>query len=214
VSEAPGPGYNARWGYRAIDARRYERRRYGSLVRRTTQRRLERTLLRALEPLPRGGLVLDIPCGTGILHDTLAARGLRVVAADISPAMLAVAQQRGRATGYVLADAERPPWRPGTFDAVVCARFLMLLPPPTRVAVLRTLAQLTRGPLVTTVCHPYTVKSFGRELRGLLGLPHRRSARLTRRELAAEVAASGLRLTALLAPAPLLSEVWVAVMQQ
>jgi len=216
LTRAPGTGvrsYDARWGYRAIDARRYERRRYGGFARRLNLKLLERALGRALAGLPPGSLVLDAPCGTGILHDFLRARGFRVIGADISAAMLAVAAERGRAQGYVRGDVERPPYRPGAVDAVVCSRFLMHLPPAGRVEVLRALAEVSRGPIVATVCHPYTVKNLGRSIRRLLGRPAKRSPRLTRRALAAEVAASGLRLAGLLPVMPLLSEVWVVVLR-
>ena len=101
----------------------------------------------------------------------------------------------------------------GTFDAVVCARFLMHLPAASRPGVLRTLAGLTRGPLVATVCHPYTLKSLGRSLRRLLGRAVKRSPRLTRRALAAEVEAAGLRLERVIPVLPFLSEVWVVVIR-
>jgi len=88
----------------------------------------------------------------------------------------------------------------------------MHLPPETRPRVLRTLAELAAGPLVATVCHPYTVKTLGRSLRRLLGLPAKRSPRLTRRALAAEVDAAGLTLERVIPVLPLLSEVWVVVL--
>jgi hypothetical protein len=78
---------------------------------------------------------------------------------------------------------------------------------------LRTLAELSRGPLVATVCHPYTVKSAGRALRRALGGRAKRSPRLTRRQLAAEVEAAGLRLERVIPVLPLLSEVWVVVIR-
>jgi len=205
--------YDARWGYRDFDARRYERRRYGSLVRRLNLRLLERVLLRALAGVNGRRLVLDVPCGTGIIGDYLASRGFRIVGADISPAMLEVARERHHALGLLRADLEAPPWRPGTFDAVVCARFLMHLPAESRPRVLATLAGLTHGPLVATVCHPYTVKSFGRSLRRLLGRSGKRSPRLTRQALAAEVEAAGLQLERVIPVLPLLSEVWVVVLR-
>src|SRR5438445_457585 len=40
--------YDARWGYRQFDARRYERRRYGGAIRRLNHRPLGRALRRAL----------------------------------------------------------------------------------------------------------------------------------------------------------------------
>ena len=205
--------YDARWGYRDFDARRYEQRRYGGLVRGLNLRLLDRALRRALRDVDGRRLVLDIPCGTGIIGDHLSTCGFEIIGADISRAMLGVAADREHALGLVRADLEAPPWRPGSFDAVVCARFLMHLPPGARPRVLRTLAGLTRGPLVATVCHPYTVKSLGRWLRRRLGRPAKRSPRLTRQALAAEVAAAGLRLERVIPVLPLLSEVWVVVIR-
>ena len=205
--------YDARLGYQHFDARRYERRRYGGLVRGLNFRLLQRALGRALADVGPG-LVLDAPCGTGVLAAFLRGRGFDVVGADISPAMLAVAHERGGVVGHVRADLEAPPWKPGTFAAVVSSRFLMHLPPSLRPRVLRTLATLADGPIVATVCHPYTAKSAGRALRRALGMRAKVSPRLTRRELEAEVREAGLRLDRLLWVLPGLSEVWVAVIRK
>ena len=203
--------YAARWGYRQLDARRYERRRYGGVVRGLNHRLLLRTLARALEDVPPGSLVLDAPCGTGILTGFLRGRGYRVYGADIGPAMLVVAKDRGGVG--VRGDLERPPFAPRVFDAVVSARFMMHLPAADRPRVIATLAGLARGPLVATVCHPYTLKSAGRSLRRALGGQAKVSPRVTRASLAAEVAAAGCTLERLLPVMPLLSEVWVAVIR-
>jgi SAM-dependent methyltransferase len=212
VTETPAEArYDARWGYRAFDARRYEARRYGGAVRRLNHRLLERALARGLAGVRPAGVVLDAPCGTGILAGFLRGLGFRVVGADISPAMLEVARERGPVIGHVRADLERPPLQPRSVDAVISTRFLMHLPNDLRPRVLRTLASLARGPVVATVCHPYTVKTFGRAVRRALGGSAKRSPRLTRRELEAEVASAGLQLTRVIPVLPILSEVWVIV---
>src|SRR5207249_1541233 len=117
--------YDARWGYRQLDARRFERRRYGGAIRRLNHR-----------------------------------------------------------------------------------------PAASRPRVLDTLAGLGRGPLVATVCHPYTLKSLVRALRRAFGGRAKRSPRLTRRMLAGEVAAAGLELGRVIRVMPLLSEVWVVVVRK
>jgi len=213
MAEPVAEHYDARWGYRHFDAERYERRRYGSWGRRINLRLTERALARALEGVPAGGLVLDAPCGTGILSGFLRRRGFRVLGADISPAMLAVARQRGAALGHVRADLEHPPCRPQSVDAVVSSRFMMHLPPDTRTRMFRTMADLARGPVIATVCHPYTWKSFQRGLRRRLGGRAKRSPRLTRRELATEASNAGLRIERVIPVLPLLSEVWVVVLR-
>jgi SAM-dependent methyltransferase len=212
MAEPVAGGYDARWGYRAFDAERYERLRYGSPGRRLNLRLLDRALSRALETVPAGGLVLDAPCGTGILSGFLRRKGYRVIGADISPAMLAVARRRGVALGQVRADLEQPPCRARSVDAVVSSRFMMHLPPDIRPRVLRTLADLARGPVIATICHPYTWKSFQRAVRRRLGSNVKRSPRLTRQELAAEAASAGLRIERIIPVLPLLSEVWVVVL--
>lgn len=50
-------------------------------------------LLRLLEPV-RGGLILEIGCGSGLLTAILVEAGHRVVATDASPAMLDLARRR------------------------------------------------------------------------------------------------------------------------
>ena len=208
---AEDAAYDARWGYRSFDARRYEARRYGGVVRRLNHRLLLRALAKGLHGVRAGGVVLDAPCGTGVLADFLRGLGFRVLGADISPAMLDVARERGPVVGHVRADLERAPLRPGCVDAVVSTRFLMHLPATLRPRMLRALATLARGPVVATVCHPYTFKSFGRAVRRALGRKAKRSARITRRELEAEVAAAGLQLDRVIPVMPILSEVWVIV---
>src|SRR5262249_54266236 len=162
VTAAPSEGstYDARWGYRAFDARRYEARRYGGVVRRVNHRLLERALAKGLAGVAPGGTVLDAPCGTGVLAGFLRRLGFRVVGA--APAMLAVARERGPVVGHVRGDLERPPLRAASVDAVVSTRFFMHLPPELRPRVMAAMARVARGPLVATVCHPYTVKTFGR----------------------------------------------------
>src|SRR4029453_9520624 len=161
--------YDARWGYRHFDAERYERRRYGGWGRRLNLRLTERALARALADVPQGALVIDAPCGTGILSAFLHRRGFRVIGADISPAMLAVARRRGAALGHVRADLEQPPGGPRRGAGVVGSRFIMPLPADTRTRMFRIMADLARGPVIATVCHPYTWKSFQRGLRRGLG---------------------------------------------
>ncbi len=213
MAEPAAANYDARWGYREFDAERYERRRYGGFTRRLNLRMLERALARALQGVPPNGLVLDAPCGTGILAGFLRRRGFRVLGADISRAMLEVAHRRTIAVGHVRADIEAPPFRTGAIDAVVSSRFMMHLPPEARPRIMRTMAGVTTGPLVATFCHPYTVKSFLRALRRMLGSKKKPSARITRAQLAAEAAAAGLRLERVIPVMPLLSEVWVVVLR-
>ncbi len=74
--------------------------------------------------LPAGGRALDIATGGGHTAVYLAGRGMSVVAADISPAMLANARRLAEEQGFgietQLHEAERLPYAGGTFDLVSC----------------------------------------------------------------------------------------------
>jgi ubiquinone/menaquinone biosynthesis C-methylase UbiE len=98
------------------------------------------------------GRVLDVACGTGRIDDGLLAAHLRVVAADISRAMLAVAQRKVRPTpswpGFLRADARHLPFRDGSVDAIVSIRFVHLFDQPTRRVLLEEMARITSDRVV------------------------------------------------------------------
>lgn len=80
----------------------------------------EAELFRALCRPKAGELWLDAGTSSGFYAGVLARLGCRVEAIDISPAMLRVAAQRERSPliHWRLADAERLPAPPSTFDGV------------------------------------------------------------------------------------------------
>jgi SAM-dependent methyltransferase len=211
VTPAPSEDahYDARWGYRSFDARRYEQRRYGGIVRQLNHGCSSARSRKGLSGVRKGGVVLDAPCGTGVLATSSAAR-LPVLGADISPAMLDVARERGPVIGHVRADLERPPLRPGSVDAVVSTRFLMHLPAELRPRVLASLARLSRGPVVATVCHPYTFKTFGGRSAARSASDEEERAHHAARARS-RGASAGLRLERVIPVMPILSEVWVIV---
>src|SRR5438128_12512730 len=68
--------------------------------------------LEALLALRPPGRILDLPCGQGRHAIELARRGYGVTGADLSPYLLSVAEERGRATGvrvrWLSADMRQP----------------------------------------------------------------------------------------------------------
>ena len=76
-------------------------------------------LREAFSGVKPGGALLDVAGGTGFLSGALAERFGRVVVADVSPGMLALAKRRNLET--VCAPAESLPFADGMFDAVLCA---------------------------------------------------------------------------------------------
>ncbi|AWZ17960.1 class I SAM-dependent methyltransferase [Streptomyces sp. ICC1] len=100
------------------------------------------------------GTLLDLGCGTGIVTARIAAArpGLRVLGADASYGMAAMARSRG--VPVVLASGARLPVRPGSLDAVSAVWLLHLLRAPGAVAaVIAEAGRVLRpgGVFVTTV---------------------------------------------------------------
>lgn len=91
------------------------------------------------------GLLLDLGCGTGTLSVLLSKAGYEVVGADISPDMLAVAQEKAFAAGqdilFLCKDMTRLDLY-GTLDAAVCT-LDALNHLPSRAAVEETLRRVS-----------------------------------------------------------------------
>ena len=64
-------------------------------------------LIRARLPDTKAPFLLDAACGTGAMSVRFAELGCRVVGSDVSPAMLALAQQRARAHGVAVPFVEQ-----------------------------------------------------------------------------------------------------------
>ena len=127
----------------------YDRERFGDPWGRLYRAREERALRRALQHLPRHGRVLDVACGTGRVTAVLVGERFdEVVGTDLSDAMMDVARRRLPGVEFFQGEATRLPVDSGSFDAVTCIGLLMHLDASTRVAVLRELARISRGPVV------------------------------------------------------------------
>ncbi len=91
--------------------------------------------------------VLDVGCGGGILAESMAMRGARVTAIDVSEAALATARLHLKESGldvdYVCATAEQMAERhAGDFDVVTCMELLEHVPEPA--SVVEACARLVR----------------------------------------------------------------------
>jgi len=71
--------------------------------------------------IKKGSVVLELGCGTGVFSEKLAAQGTRLIAIDISMALILKASNklRGKNVQFIVADIENLPFKPGVFDAVV-----------------------------------------------------------------------------------------------
>jgi 2-polyprenyl-3-methyl-5-hydroxy-6-metoxy-1,4-benzoquinol methylase len=179
-------------------AERYDRERFSSVAGRVFNR-LERSVLRAaFADVPRTARVLDLPCGTGRLAETLLQEGFRVEGADISAAMLEVARRKLERFGPAfttrvgdvreLAQRER-----GTYDVGLCARVLMHFPLAQQVEFLRSVATLVKGRVVFSQSLSTPYHRARRQLKRVLR--HANPARypITEDELRELLAGAGLR---------------------
>jgi len=127
----------------------YDRGRFGDAWGRLYRSREERAIRRALHDFPRHGRVLDVACGTGRVTALLVSEGFAEVAGtDVSYAMMDVAKRRLPQVEFVHGDATHLPVDDDSFDGVTCIGLLMHLDARRRVAVLKELARISRGPVV------------------------------------------------------------------
>ena len=115
--------------------------------------------------------VLDIPCGAGILGAVLARFPFRVVASDISPAMMALARgayAADRFRGFVQADITDTPLRPGSFRCVITLGFMHRVPDELKRATLAAIATLSRELVIVSYSVDSPLQRLKRALLGFL----------------------------------------------
>ncbi len=80
--------------------------------------------------------ILDVGTGTGFIALRLAELGHKVVGVDFSKNMLKIAEKKAEKAGlkieFIQGDAEKLPFRDGSFDAVICRHLLWTLPNPQK----------------------------------------------------------------------------------
>ncbi len=163
--------------YWARHARRYDR---ATLALNRNFERMAREVAARVEGLE----VLELAAGTGLVTRELARTAKRVVATDLSEGMLAVLRGRLDAQGATqvevrTADATALDFPDASFDAVVMANLLHLLPDP-RAALREALRVLRPGGLLIapTFCHGETLRArMVSRLLGLSGFPIQRRYR-------------------------------------
>lgn len=103
-----------------------------------------------------GRSTLEIGCGEGRIARELSRLGHQVTATDISPTLLAAAEQAGSAHRYEVADASALPFAVHSFDRVVAYNVLMDVP-DMAAAVAEAARVLTAdGVLTMSVVHPFS----------------------------------------------------------
>jgi SAM-dependent methyltransferase len=174
----------------------------------------EAELLAAVWPGRASESVLDLPCGAGRLLPLLRDRfGHRVVQADGALAMLRTADERGRGSDRVQADALAMPFADGAFDGVVVFRFLHHLPPEAQRLVVAEACRVAGRFVVVSFFHPCSAHHLQRVLRGWLGAPRTRFA-VSLGRLADWFAEHGYELRSHRAEAPYRRDLWLAAFER
>jgi phosphatidylethanolamine/phosphatidyl-N-methylethanolamine N-methyltransferase len=174
-------------------------------------RNYDRSMLLLGRPIPRmieltvaelkgAGDVLEVAAGTGLLTLPVARVARRVVATDYSEAMIGVVQQRVLQAGLTNVECSKRDvyslgFPPASFDAVVCANVLHLLPDlPGALAALKAVLRPGGKLVAPTFCHAETLTSRAvSRVLALTGFPSQR--RLSSRTLREAVEGAGLQLT-------------------
>ena len=116
-----------------------------------------RVLLERLS-LPRGGILLDVACGTGRWMQLARERGTRVIGMDLSPEMLHEASRKPGLPGHLtLADASHLPFADGASDLTLCSFAFGYLPSPREV--LAEMSRVTRrgARVIISDLHPSAI---------------------------------------------------------
>jgi hypothetical protein len=169
-------------------AQRYRDLRFRTGSGSSTDRR-EREALRALlaeRPAPPG-LWLDAPSGAGRMTAELPGPAVQL---DRSFEMiLACGEGRPRACASV----HHLPFADDAFAGVLCHRLLQHIATPVeRIAILRELARVTRGPIVVSFFDACSLQHLRRRVRRWLGGPRSGRTAVARRVFLRELRAAGL----------------------
>ena len=154
------------------------------------------------------GRVLEVAAGTGLVTPALASGAAEVIATDYSAAMVAALERRVRDAGVTNVRCEQADlyalrFDDGTFDAVVAANVLHLVPDlPGALAALRRVVKPGGRVIVPTFCHDETPFSWvvSRAL-AVTGFPgHRRFTAKSLRQAVEEAGVRVCRASELLTP--------------
>jgi ubiquinone/menaquinone biosynthesis C-methylase UbiE len=120
--------------------------------------------MQVLEPFIEGRDVLEVGCGTGLILGRIAPRATSAWGIDLSPGMLAAAQQRG--LNVVLSSATELPFADESFD-LVCS-FKVLAHVPDIRAALSEIARVTRpgGLMVLEFYNPWSLRYLAKRIAG------------------------------------------------
>lgn len=162
-------------------------------------------------------LMLDVPCGTGVLGPLLAAYPFRVAGSDISAEMMRAGRDEYRpdqCCGLAQADITRLPFVPGTIAGVMTLGFMHRVPAAVRQGALAEIARLQPRMIIVTYSLDTRVQRVKKAVLSALRpkyVPAPQPA--TRAVVDAEIAACGLRVVAVTPILPGLSAEYLFLLE-
>jgi ubiquinone/menaquinone biosynthesis C-methylase UbiE len=178
-----------------------------------------RLLDRAFSLIPNEHTVLDVPCGGGRVFLRLAEKGYKVRAADLSDAMIAVAQQNADQAGLGITvekgDIEALSHADRSVDTIVCFRLFQHFPTPAiRQRAVNEMCRVARQYVAISYFSPYSWTQAKLILREKLGGRKLRKFPTSLTEVEGYFANNGYRLVKDFAQLPLLHTLHLAVFER
>jgi ubiquinone/menaquinone biosynthesis C-methylase UbiE len=182
-----------------------EAQRYSNEFNTRRQQRSKNSLLAALQQVPEGSSVLDLPCGSGRLISLLLAQGYRYRGADVSSHMVEAARAKwlelqqvmnvDTAVQFDVEDIMALSYADNEFDAVIANRlFHHYTLRATRITALKELARVSRGPIIVFFTNTWTLRGLNFHARQLFEKSKKRTP-ISLTEFRRNGAAAGLKLT-------------------
>jgi ubiquinone/menaquinone biosynthesis C-methylase UbiE len=215
--EREGTAYKAKKKYRDVRiAERYDQTRFTGALGRIKLKRDQALVSRALRTMDPIGCVLDLPCGTGRFTPVLQERAGRVVSADISREMMAVAASRfpSAKVGFIQCSVEALPFQDSCFDLTFTARFLLHLPLDLRQAAFRELSRVSKRWVFFDCLMEAGPKGWLRRLLAPMQKGRKPKKRLKKEELSRILDQTGLRVHRIYRPSWFFSEKWMVLCEK
>lgn len=147
--------YGAKTTYQNKDeALKYDEERFNSCKGKIIDILEKRSIIKILKKYCPNGHVLDIPCGTGRITESLLSHGYYITCADISEKMLMQAKKNKKIAekcNLIKADAESLEIETDYFDIVVCIRLMGHLPDRIKIRVIKELLRVSKKGAIVTI---------------------------------------------------------------
>lgn len=157
--------YTARKAYQHADAPiGYEENRFSGFLGRYRYARQMRAMSSFLKRIPDGCTFLDCPCGNGRWLPIIADKASKIIALDLSTAMIEYSRDRAshlRAHAYMLrGEAENLPLADNCVDYVFCFALMKHLPIPLQYSIMAEFARVAQKGIIVSflVLNPITYR--------------------------------------------------------